>query len=233
MKILAAILLFFILYWILRPLFPRKTGSGTKRDETLPPEAPDGYEAVVRKRYVLPDRSSLGQQKDKNEEADKANENAHIFAAGNEISDRAIIPTDELADIFEKEVNPENLDIEKDGSETGSIDELNTEEEAEELRQMMGGVIEGYSEGIPFDELTRIFHAADTCPEQMTEAEAETLRNISTTDAFEQLVSSKEGMAARIAYLLEREVQRIAQDEAASEDRDTEYKDFDIRNYKD
>ena len=229
MKIFALAVLIFALYRIFRLFYPKKKVIKAKANKiSLPPEAMDGYEAVIKKRYVLPDRSKPAQHEDRKEKSEETVENANIFAGGNQISERSIIQNDELPEVFGKETKPENLDIEKDESEMDSNDGLNAEEEAEELRQIMGGVIEGYSAGITYEEFAAVIQEVDTCPEKMTDTDIEVLRNISETDVFEQIISSKESRAARIAYILEREIENTVQDEVVADDKNTELQKFDI-----
>jgi hypothetical protein len=122
------------------------------------------------------------------------------------------------------------LDIEPDASEKDNDDELDAEEEAEEIRQS-AGEIEGYAEGFTYDELATVIHEADN-PEAMAKATVETLRDLSQTDMFEQLVSSDAGRATRIAAVLDRSEQSLAsRDEEAADDKDNEYKDFDMMQY--
>ena len=228
MKIIAVAIMLFHLFLIYRLLFSKKTGSPTQKDETIPSGLPQGYEPVIKRHYVLPDRSTPAQREDKKEKTDKSDEKANIFAAGSQVSDRSIIQNDELPEIFGKDSNPENLDIEKDESEPDGTDEIDAEEEAEDLRQTMGGVIEGYSEGITYDELTTVIHEVDTQSEKMSKEAMETLRNISETDVFEQMILSKDGRAARIAFILERQIENTVQDEVVAGGKNTDLQKFDI-----
>jgi hypothetical protein len=127
-------------------------------------------------------------------------------------------------------MNPDDLDIEPDASETDSADEPDADEEAEEIRQS-AGEIEGYAEGFTYDELSTVIHEADK-PEAMTKATVETLRDLSQTDMFEKLVSGDAGRAARIAAVLDHSEQSLAsRDEEAADDKDNEYKDFDMMQF--
>ena len=229
MKILAVAVMFLIMFVIYRLLFSEKADSGTKENKTIPPDVMDGYEAVIKKRYVLPDRSKPAQHEDRKEKSDETVENANIFASGNEISHRSIIQNDELPEIFGKEVKPENLDIEKDESEMDSMDEIDAEEEAEEYRQKTAGGIEGYAAGITFDELADVIHTVDENPEQLTDKEVETLLDLTETDVFEQLISSDASRNARIKYYLERFEKNDVSDEVdMNDDKDIEFQDFDV-----
>jgi hypothetical protein len=163
------------------------------------------------------------------ENSDKQDENSPIFAAGNEKKD-AVIPPEELPEIFGEDINPDDLDIEPDANETDSDDEPDADEEAEEIRQS-AGEIEGYAEEFTYDELATVIRDTDK-PEAMTKAAEETLRDLAQTDMFEQLVSDNAGRAARIAAVLDHSEQSLAsQDEDAAESKDNEYKDFDITQF--
>jgi hypothetical protein len=228
MKLLVLAIILLSLYLIYRLSFSGQPGN-RPGSETLPPEPPDGDEAVVKSRFVLPAQSNSKQHADTRKESDKQEENALIFAAGNEKKD-AVIPTEELPEIFGEDVNPDDLDIEPDANETDSNNESDADEEAEEIRQSTGE-IEGYAEGFTWDELTTVIRDTDK-PEAMEKAALETLRDLAQTDMFEQLVSGDAGRAARIAAVLDHSEQSLAsQDEDAAESKDNEYKDFDITQF--
>jgi hypothetical protein len=228
MKLLVLAIILLSLYLIYRLSFPGQAGN-RPGNEAPPPKPPDGDEAVVKSRFVLPAQSNSKQHADTRKESDKQEENAPIFAAGNEKKD-AVIPPEELPEIFGEDVNPDDLDIEPDTSETDSDNEPDVDEEAEEIRQS-AGAIEGYAEGFTYDELATVIHETDK-PEAMAKAAVETLRNFSQTDMFEQLVSGDAGRAARIAAVLDHSEQSLAsQDEDATESKDNEYKDFDITQF--
>jgi hypothetical protein len=228
MKLLILAIILLSLYLIYRLSFPRQAGN-RPGSETPPPKQPDGYEAVIKSRFVLPARSNSKQHDDRKQDSDKQDKNAPIFAAGNEKKD-AVIPPEELPEIFGEDVNPDDLDIEPDVNETDSDDEPDADEEAEEIRQSEGE-IEGYAEGFTYDELATVIHETDK-PEAMAKATVETLRNLSQTDMFEKLVSGDAGRAARIAAVLDHSEQSLAsQDEDAADDKDNGYKDFDIMQF--
>ncbi|MDR0349234.1 MAG: hypothetical protein LBH90_07065 [Tannerella sp.] len=227
MKLLILLIIFFSLYLIYRLSFPRQTENRLD-SETPPPKQPDNYEEVVKNRFVLPVSSNSKQDADTRKESDKQEENAPIFAAENEKKD-VVIPLEGLPEIFDKDVNPENLDIEPDASETSNDSELDADEEAEEIRQSTGK-IERYAEGFTYDELATVIRNTDK-PETMTKAAVETLRDFSKTDMFEKLVSGDTGRAARIASILDRSEQSLASQDGEVAENDNEYKDFDIMEF--
>jgi hypothetical protein len=229
MKLLVLLIILFSLYLIYRLSFPKQAGK-SQGNETIPPQSSDGYKAVIKNRFVLPDRSNSAQHDDRKQDSDKQDENASIFAVGNANMPPVAVPSEELDDVFAEDVKPEDLDIEPDANETDNDSELDADEEVEEIRQS-AGEIEGYAEGFTYDELATVIHEADK-PEAITKAALETLRDLSQTDMFEKLVSGDTDRAARIASILDRSEQSIAsQDEDAADDKDNEYKDFDIMQF--
>jgi hypothetical protein len=225
MKLLVLAIILFSLYLIYRLCFPRQAGT-PQGDEPVQKEPPDEYEAVPKSRFVRPDSGQPQPTPATSLKSENQPENASIFAAGNEKKD-SVIPPEELGEVFAEDVNPDDLDIEPDANETDSDDEPDADEEAEEIRQS-AGEIEGYAEGFTYDELATAIHDTDK-PEAMTKATLETLRNLSQTDMFEKLVSGDTDRAARIASILDRSEQSLAsQDEDAADDKNDEYKDFDI-----
>jgi hypothetical protein len=224
MKLFVLAIILFCLYLIYRLSFPKQTKNGQGNEPKLP-EAVNEDEAVLKNRFVLGFQRQPLPTPATPENSDKQEENALTFAAGNEKPD-AVIPPEELDKVFAEDVNPDDLDIEPDASEKDNDDEL----DAEEIRQS-AGEIEGYAEGFTYDELATVIHEADN-PEAMAKATVETLRDLSQTDMFEQLVSSDAGRATRIAAVLDRSEQSLAsRDEEAADDKDNEYKDFDMMQY--
>jgi hypothetical protein len=164
MKLIVLAIILLSLYLIYRLSFPGQVGN--RPGNEAPPSKPiDEDEAVVKSRFVLPDRSNSKQHADTRKESDKQEENAHIFAAGN-AGRNAVIPTEELPEIFGEDVNPDDLDIEPDANETDSANEPDADEEAEEIRQS-AGEIEVYAEGFTYDELATAIHETEK-PEAMT-----------------------------------------------------------------
>jgi hypothetical protein len=228
MKLLVLAIILFSLYLIYRLSFPKQAENG-QGDEPKLPKPSNEDEAVLKNRFVLDFQRQPLPTPATPENSENQPENASIFAAGNEKKD-AVIPSEELGEVFAEDVNPDDLDIEPDANETDSDDEPDADEEAEEIRQN-AGKIEGYAEGFTYDELATAIHDTDK-PEAMTKAAVETLRNLSQTDMFEKLVSGDSGRAARIASILDRSEQSLSsQDEEAANDKNDEYKDFDIMQF--
>jgi hypothetical protein len=232
MKIFVLSIITLSLYLIYRLSFSGRAGN-TEERKTPSSSLSESYDVVVKSRFVMPDRSNSAQHDDRTENSDRQDEKPPKFAAGNDNPPPAVIPPDELDDVFGEDVNPQDLDIERDENETGEDDDsdLNADEEAEEIRKSVGE-IEGFAGGFTYDELATVFHESDKQPEAMTNAAVQTLRNLSQTDIFEQIVSGDAGKYARIAAVLDRNEKILAeQGEDATDDGDNAYSNFDIRQF--
>jgi hypothetical protein len=232
MKLLAILIMLAALFLLYRIVCPKQVDT-KKYDKTPLSTQSCDYEAVVKSRFVLPDRSNLTivpvQDKDSRENPENRDKKPDTFAAGNENPPSGIIQPEELNDVFGEDVNPEDLDIERDENETDENDasDLDADEEAEEIRGLTGET-EGYAGGFTYEELTTVIHETDK-PDEMTKASVETLHNLSGTDMFEELVSGDKSKAARIAAILDRnEKSLIEQSEDAADGNDSEYQNYDI-----
>jgi hypothetical protein len=175
------------LYLIYRLSFPKQA---EKREETETSPPPDGEDAVIKRRFVLPDRSNPAQHDDRKEDSDKQAEKAVIFAPGNKNPDAGIIPPEALGE----DVNPEDLDIDET-DEDG--EEMPEEDDDAELRLTMNGNV-AYADGCTIDEIAEAVKTADKPESEQSPEAVETLYRLSKTDMFEQLVSGDADRAARI-----------------------------------
>jgi hypothetical protein len=225
MKLIVFLIIILSLYLIYRLSFPKQTEKREKSETPLPP---DGHEAVVKRRFVLPDRSNPAQRDDRSEDSDKQAEKAVIFAPGNENPDAGIISPEALGEVFGEDVNPEELDIDEtdeDGEETPDEDE----DDDAELRRTMNGNV-AYADGCTIDEMTEAVKQADKPENEQSPEAVKTLYRLSKTDMFEQLVSGDAGKAARIAAILDRGEQSLAVQSEDTAD-DGEYRDFDVEQF--
>jgi hypothetical protein len=228
MKLLVVAVIFLSLYLIYRLSFSGQQGN-SPGNKTPSPKPPEEDEGVVKSRFVLPAQSNSTQHEDRKQASDIQEESAPTFAIGNG-KRNAVIPPEKLPEIFGEAVHLDELDIEPDANETDSDNEPNADEEAEEIRQS-AGEIEGYAEGVTYDELTTVIHEAGN-PEAMTKAAVATLRDLAQTDMFEQLVSGDAGRSARIAAVLDHSEQNLAgQAGDTAESKGSDYKEFDITQF--
>ncbi|MDR1198422.1 MAG: hypothetical protein LBK94_05340 [Prevotellaceae bacterium] len=106
MKLIVFLIIILSLYLIYRLSFPKQAGK-LEESKAHPPQ--DGDEAVIKRRFVLPDRSNPAQHDDRRKDSDKQDEKASIFVPGNEIPDAVIIPPEALGEVFYEDVNPEDV----------------------------------------------------------------------------------------------------------------------------
>jgi hypothetical protein len=222
MKLVVFLIILLSLYLIYRLSFPKQA---EKSEKTETPPLPDGHEAVVKRRFVLPDRSNPAQHDDRSKDSDKQAEKAIIFAPGNENPATGIIPPEELGEVFGEDVNPDDLDIDEtdeDGEEMPEEDEDDSE--------LNGNV--AYADGCTIDEMTEAVKTADKPESEQSPEAVKTLYSLSKTDMFEQMVSGDAGRAERIAVILDRGEQSLAgQREDTADDSDSEYRDFDVEQF--
>jgi hypothetical protein len=220
MKILVILMMLATLYWFYRIAFPKS--KEMKKGDEIPPQRPiEISEVVVKSRFVRP---GLGQPKTSAATSlgtDPQAEKPDIFATGNEKKE-AVIPPEKLDEIFSEEVNPEDLDIERDENEADADRVVDGEEEAEELRQALGDAGQAY--GLSIEEMT----AAVRATENPTDEKAALLYRIERTDMFEQLVSGDEGKAERIAAIIERHIQRVVPQDTNEDNNNSDPEDFDV-----
>ena len=221
MKTFAVAVIFFSLYLLYRIGFGRKPETKENRNTFQKPET-DEPDAVGKSLYVLPERRKPAQTPATVSKTDVWQEKADNFAAGNE-KKNAVIPTDELDEVFSEEPEPEDLDILPDEDE--ETDNADLEEESEELRQTLGRDVE-LAEGLSIEEMTGVAEAVN----HPTDNHAGLLLKVEKTDIFEKLVSGDEGKTARIKAVIDRYL-RSRNPEVESEENNKEWKDFDIRNF--
>ena len=231
MKALVIVIMLIALYLLYRIAYPKqpKTKQG---DDTPRKREGNISEAVVKKRFVRPDSGLCASTHTTVLKTEYQDEKTSTFAVGNEKRD-AVIPPEMLDEVFSEEPNPEDLDIEPDEDEDEDDDEddddeePDLEEEAEELRQVMGGDAE-MADGMTIEEMAETVEAIVN----PTDSKARLLYEAEKTDMFEKLVSGDEGKAARIKAVIDRYIQnQLPQDESVESDKEIadDWKDFDVR----
>jgi hypothetical protein len=150
MKLTVFLIIVLSLYLIYRLSFPKQVGK-REESETSPPQ--DGDEAVVKRRFVLPDRSNPTQHDDRKEDSDKQDEKSVTFAPGNDNPTTGVIPPEALGEVFGEDVNPEDLDIDETDEDGEDIPKEDGDEDDAELLWTMNGNV-AYADGCTIDEMT-------------------------------------------------------------------------------
>jgi hypothetical protein len=222
MRPLALVIMLIALYLLCRIALPKHKDAKQGNVTPQPKNDFDASDLVVKSRFVLPNRSQPQPTRTTPAKSDFQEEKPYIFAAGNE-NRNSVIPNEKLDEVFGEDVNPEDLDIEPDENEK-SDEPKEADEEAEEMRQMLGGET-GLAVGWSIEELTEVAEAIN----HPTDEKADILLRAEKTDMFERLVSGDAGKAAKITAVIDRYV-RSQTPEVENEASDSEWNDFDIRN---
>jgi hypothetical protein len=231
MKALVLMIMLIALFLLFRIAFPKRMDTKREGTKGRKREGGDSWgrgdswdeenvsEVVVKSRFVRPVQGQPQPTHTGIEKSEYQEENASIFAAGNEKRD-AVIPPEKLDEVFD-DFNPDELEIPPDDDQPDET-ETDLEEEGEELRQTLGQDA-GIADGMTIEEMTETV-AAIVNP---TDEKAELLFKVEKTDMFEKLVSGNEGKAARIKAVIDRFVQ-VAFPETESDISGTDYDNFDI-----
>ena len=103
--------------------------------------------------------------------------NPYIFAPETEKDGSGIIPPDKLDEVFEDEINPDDLDIDDDADDDADADaEIDLEaEEALEQRNRVESQSAMLAEGLNFDDLHELAEVVKEQPETVSEKTAATI----------------------------------------------------------
>jgi hypothetical protein len=229
MKVFATIILPIAVYLLYRIAYPKQVDRKTDGD-VLPQKPKSVPDVIGKSRFVLSEHSKPRQTPTTNLETEKRTEKDSTFAAETEEKRSAVIPPDELNEVFGNEPNPEDLDIPPDEEDDEEVD-WEKEEEAEEMNRMLGHETE-VAEGVDFDDLQKAAKIVkeQPKPETVSEEIVRTLTAVEHTDMFEMMVSGDEGTLNWIKSVIDSNVQRwIPETETGKVDMD--YGDFDISDF--
>jgi hypothetical protein len=200
MKIFVVTAILVALYLLYRIAFPKPpatgTGAGTDR-KIFPNREANAGDGVKKSRYVSACRRQPQPTPATPKNSDKQDENAHIFAAGNEKTS-TVIPPEKLDEVFGEEPDPKDLDIETDEENETDSPDLDGEEADEELRQTLGRDAEPAGD-FSVEEMEEAAKAVDS----PSDKNAAILYRVEKTDMFEKLVSGDQGKAARIKAVID------------------------------
>ena len=226
MKLIAIIIMLVALFLLYRIAYPKQTD--TKKDDVTPSEKPKSRPNVMGKsRFVLPDRSQPVQTPATISETEKAVEKESTFVSETEEKQPAVIPAEQLDEVFGNEPNPEmSLPLESE-NENEDDSEIDFEaEEAEEIRQALGYEAT-FADGIDYDDLQAIVKIVKEQPDEVNEKTSRMLAALENTDMFEMLVSGNKSKGDWIKSVVERCFQsRIVKTD--DEISDIDYGSFDV-----
>lgn len=219
MKHFAIIIMCIALYLLYRIAYPKRVD--TKKDDKIPDKKPDSVPDVMGKsRFVLSERSKPLQTPATLGKTEKGQEKASIFAPETGKKQSAIIPAEQLDEVFGD--NPEIMSISLEYEEDNDMDF--EAEEAEELSRMLGHE-PVLADGMDYDNLQTVVKIVQEQPDEVNEETGRTLAALENTDMFEMLVSGDEGKLSWIQAIIERSIQKIIF-ETENENPDTDYGDF-------
>jgi hypothetical protein len=210
----------YLLYRIAYPKQPAKQADGeVSEKETKPARSVMG-----KSRFVLPDRSKPVQTPAISAIAEPEADKAISFAPENQEKRLAVIPADELDEVFADEPDPDDLEIEEDDDQDNEID-IAAEEETEAMTRG-----DGLAEGLDFDDLQHVANVVKEQPETVNRETGAKIAALEHTDVFERLVSGDEGKMNWIKSVIDRHIQSNLP-ETESNISDTDEGNFEIAEF--
>jgi len=242
-KIAALLILLVAVYLLYRIAFPKQPKQAVQRDNDIPERKTKHVSGVVGKsRFVLPDRSKPLQTAANTAVREESKEKEIMFApetdtSAGSLNEFGIIPPEKLDEVFEDEINPDDLDIDDDDDDADDDTEIDLEaEEALEQENRVEGQNAMLAEGLNFDDLHDVAMVVKEQPETVSEKTAATMTALEHTDMFELLASGDEGKANWIKSIIERHIQNSEPEtesttETEDEISETDYSNFDVADF--
>ena len=225
MKLFATISIFVALYFMYRIAFP-KQAKVKKGNEDSPKDQIFPNDVVGKSRPVSDYQRQAQPTPATPAKSENREENTDTFAAKNKKSE-AEVPPEDLDEMFSV---PMDIDYPLE-RETEQEPDIDAEEEAEELRQQLGGN-NGVADGYTFEEMEQAVDAVNR-PSKEKEAKAgRVLSDMEKTDMFEQLVSGNAGKGEMIKSIIDKYVQSMLPEEETEEtDNNNDYGNFEIADF--
>lgn len=230
MKLLALLIMLVALYLLYRIAYPKQTN--TKKDDTVPEKEAKSIRNVMgESRFVLPDRSKPLQTPATKLETEKTDEKAIIFAPEIEGRRSAVVPPEELDEVFSEDDNPEIMSIPLNDGEDNAENEidLEAEEESEELNRALGHEA-GFADGMDYDDLQTVAKIIREQPETVSEETSKTILALEHTEMLERIASGDEGKMNWIKMVIDRHIQHTMP-ETENKEMNTNYGDFDVADF--
>jgi hypothetical protein len=231
MKVLALIIMLIALYLLYRIAYPKQGESVRGNDSPSRKSENDLPDVVGKSRFVRPNFGQPQPTRAISVKSEPNEEKAFRFAAENSEKQSAVIPPDELDEVF-GEVNPDDLDIPPDDEDDDEDEtDLAAEEEAEAMSR-----IQGLAEGLDFDDLQHVAQVVRQQPETVSRDTGAKIAALEHTDVFEAIVSGDRGKMDWIKSVIDRHVQagmseRDSENETESKTSDTDYGNFNIADF--
>ena len=237
-KIIALFILLVAVFLLYRIAYPKQPKQAVQRNDSVPERKTKHMSNVVGKsRFVLPDRSQPLQTPAITANTEVSKEKEIMFAPENQKVGSGIIPPEKLDEVFEDEINPDDLDIDDDDDDTDDDTEIDLEaEETLEQENRVEGQNAMLAEGLNFDDLHDVATVVREQPETVSEKTAATMTALEHTDMFELLASGDEGKANWIKSIIERHIQNSEPEtesttETEDEISETDYSNFDVADF--
>lgn len=186
---LLIILIVACLVWLFHPRFNPQFAKPKQRDTDHSPDlSPKEANIMGKSTFVLrhpqPNKATESQ-------TDKGVDKERTFDSGEPKQGDAQIPKEKLDEVFSNTPEPENDPMDVDiSAEYEAEEDADLDEEAEELRQILGNNIHS-ADGVGYDDLNEANQTAladNPSPEEQERAGA-VFHKIQPTDMFEQMVS--------------------------------------------
>jgi hypothetical protein len=227
MKLLAISILLASLYFLYRIAFPKKQAKTVvEESDLLSISVPDTGDVVGKSTFVVGAQSQAQATAATISKADILKEKQSTFAAASP-KDRIVIPPEELDKVFGETSETEDLDLDLDDETDEEEALLNDEEEAEELRQVLGRDAVP-SEGLTYEQIADALQTVTEPQEVKSSAAGEVLIQLQHTDLLEQLFAGDTARAARINAVLDLHEHSLVQETEGDE---TGKSNFDISNF--
>ena len=168
-KIVALLILFVAVYFLYRIAYP--VPQETKKINDAPQKRETVQNDVVKKiRFVRPNHGQPQTTRTTPAKEEILEKNPYIFAPETEKDGAGIIPPDKLDEVFEDEINPNDLEIDEDDDNVSDDNaEIDLEaEEALEQRNRVEGQSAMLAEGLNFDDLHEVAEVVKEQPETDT-----------------------------------------------------------------
>lgn len=216
----------------IKRLFGFKDSDKSQKEVSFPPFDDDDEEIMGKSHFVL---SQPQPHTDTVLETEKVIEKEDTFVPPNELQPSGVIPNEQLDETFSDTQQPIDIEVTMEYEEEKEVD---FDEEAEELRELMGRDAD-LAGGFSYDEMKSTAMTIED-KEATNEAEiqaGEVLHKTETTQIHEQLISGDAERASRVAYLIDLHLEQYNKKVTDKENRgssggeDEHYKMFDITNY--